>query len=910
MEQDPTQKLDPTETPTPGRRVGLSTGEPFGRYTVLERVGAGGMGVVYAAYDPTLDRRIALKILSRAGASDSANQRLLREAQAMARLNHPHVATVHEAGEVDGRAFVAMEYLSGGDLSHWLQERERSWDEIRPVFIAAGSGLAAAHASGLVHRDFKPSNVMFGRDGRVRVTDFGLARLVEDASEPEVGRMETRVAVGEGSSATPLSSPLTREGLVLGTPAYMAPEQILTGRAGTRTDQFAFAVSLWEALTGVRPFTVSGGFAEMLDRAKHYEAPPLPTERRAPARIFAAVRRALHRDPEQRFDSMEAFLEELRHDPASRRWRAAVAAATVLGMAVVGAVAWNHWSERRHLCSGAPDAVAAVWNSGRRAELVASLVAAGETTGPVVADFMDGHMDAWARIHTEACTASRIRGERSPALLDLQMACLDRRLVETDQLLGLLSSPTSGHAHGAWEAVLQLHSPEACADVGWMTGQQPLPEDPEARRTIEAVSDTLATAEAHRAAGDYATALAGYQEAASAAAEAGYPPLRAEALVALGFQQIENGSEGPAEDSLLTALVAAEQGRHHLAAANAAANLIWLDGYLRQDIDRARHWRDLAAVKLAMVDPTGARRANYLSPWTSVLIEAGQYQEAREVSTEALDLQLAADPSGYDAAATYHSFGDVLSTVGAYDEALVAYDTSIRLKTRLFGADHPTIAPTLASLSQAAIEIGDVDRAMDAARHAIAITENTWGPTAMQLAVPLNNLASAYSRTGRLDEADAAYRRSIDIVEAASGRDDPQLFYAWINVSTLEYRRERLEPALQAGQRAAAIAVATWGIDHPLYAYAANNNGVYLTKLGRPAEAVPLLERALRIRESESVDPLIREVTRFNLGRALHDAGRRAEGRRLVEQALDASRPIGDRAAEDRAAFEAWLDDH
>jgi tetratricopeptide (TPR) repeat protein len=910
MDHDPTRELEQSGATGSGPRSGLSEGEYFGRYMVLERVGAGGMGVVYAAYDPTLDRRVALKILARAGTQDMANQRLLREAQAMARLAHPHVATVHEAGEVEGRAFVAMEYLSGGDLHDWLKQRERGWDEIRPVFVAAGQGLAAAHRSGLVHRDFKPSNVMFGGDGRVRVTDFGLARLAEDSQDASFDDLETRFTASDSSAATPLSSPLTREGLIVGTPAYMAPEQILNGRADPRTDQFAFAVSLWEALTGSRPFRASGDFAEMVDHASTYEAPPLPSERRAPSRIYGAVLRALDRDPEQRFASMDDLLAEIGRDPGSRGRRAAAGTALVLAAAMVAAMGWNHWSQRQHLCSGAPEATRSVWNGERRTEMITALESAGALTGPAVADIVDAHLTSWQEVFTEACTASRVRGERSPALLDLQMACLNRRLAETDQFLNLLASPTPELAGAALEAVQQLSGPEQCADVNWMVSQQPLPEDRDVRASVEAIAETLARADAYRVAGDYDRALEGFAAAAEAAKDAGYPPLRAEALVALAFQQIESGIQAPAEDALLGALVAAEQGRHHLAAANAAANLIWLDGFLRQDLDRARHWKDLSAAKLELVDPTGVMRANYLTPWTNVLIQAGRYQEARDVATEALEIQTAADPVGYGAAATYHSFGDVLSAVGAFDEAIDAYERSIELKQSVFGADHPTVASTLASLSQAALEVGDVDRSVEAAEWAIAIVESTWGPEAAQLAVPLNNLATAQSRSGRLDEADANLRRSIAIVEATSGPDDPQLFYSWINVSTLEYQREELQRALDAGQRAATIAVSTWGTEHPLYAYAANNTGVYLMKLDRPAEAVPLLERALQIREAEAVDPLVLEVTRFNLGRALHDAGRRSEGRRLVEQALERVRPIGDRAAEDIDAFEAWLRGH
>src|SRR4051794_3934114 len=258
--------MEPTETlplgPQPPRQPGepLPRGSAVGRYVVLERIGSGGMGVVYAAYDPELDRKVALKLLrpDRAGAAGEAAFRVPREAHAVTPLSDPHVVAVYDAGTFGDQVFVAMELMEGRTLRQWLGEGKRGWREIVDVFVAAGRGLAAAHAAGLVHRDFKPDNVLLGTDGRVKVADFGLARpvgVVEKEGSPS--------SPGSGSGGL-LASPLTEWGQVMGTPAYMAPEQLRGGAADARSDQFSFCVALWEALYGRKPFA-GQGLRELLD---------------------------------------------------------------------------------------------------------------------------------------------------------------------------------------------------------------------------------------------------------------------------------------------------------------------------------------------------------------------------------------------------------------------------------------------------------------------------------------------------------------------------------------------------------------------------------------------------------------------------------------------------------------------
>ncbi|MFP2913145.1 protein kinase domain-containing protein, partial [Pyxidicoccus sp. 3LFB2] len=227
-------------------RPPLSQGSTLARYVVLERIGRGAMGDVYAAYDPELDRQVALKLLRPEGRHlEELRSRLLREAQALARLAHPNVVTVHDVGVAGDCLFLALELVEGTTLAEWLKA-PRAQGEVLRVFRDAGLGLAAAHAAGLVHRDFKPSNVLVGQDGRVRVTDFGLARPSNRGLRPRAASASPRAPNGP--------APLTRTGVLVGTPAYMAPEQQQGQGVDALSDQFSFCVALYEALHGVRPF--------------------------------------------------------------------------------------------------------------------------------------------------------------------------------------------------------------------------------------------------------------------------------------------------------------------------------------------------------------------------------------------------------------------------------------------------------------------------------------------------------------------------------------------------------------------------------------------------------------------------------------------------------------------------------
>lgn len=304
-------------------------GRSIGRYRVREVIGAGAMGIVYLAEDPELHRTVAVKV--HRGRDAASSERLLREARALARLSHPNVIVVHEVGTFEDDVFMAMEYVDGGSLTSWLASEARGTTEILDVFLQAGRGLSVAHTAGLVHRDFKPDNVLVGRDGRVRVVDFGLAR-----EEPRAPLERSVRSVSALDRAEPGGETLTRTGTVVGTPAYMAPEQYAGQRADARSDQFAFAVALFEALYGQRPF--AGDTFAMLERAVSSGEISIPrATRRIPAPVRKALLRSLRLRPEARFASMDELLRALTRKERRQRVVGAIGAAVLASAAVVGA---------------------------------------------------------------------------------------------------------------------------------------------------------------------------------------------------------------------------------------------------------------------------------------------------------------------------------------------------------------------------------------------------------------------------------------------------------------------------------------------------------------------------------------------------------------------------------------------
>jgi len=471
------------------RPPGSLAAPQLGRFQILSQVGSGGMGEVFSAYDPQLNRRVAIKVLKRSHhAIDQA--RFTREAQALARISHPNVVPIHEAGTHGDSLFIAMEFVEGVTLKEWSNNLDRERDNLGrmlEVLQQAGEGLAAAHESGLVHRDFKPSNVLVGKDGRVRVVDFGVAR------SSGVGEAASLVdaSIGPMSEAT-----LTQTGYAIGTPAYMAPEQLL-GTVSAASDQFAFCTVAWEVLFGTRPF-IGHSSRELLVNIQS-QVVLRPATVRIPQRIEAALRRGLAVDPDQRFPTMQVLLSELRRGHQHRGWRSLTVAGG--GMAAfllaLGGAAYAS-SLANKPCTDSASRLSGVWDPAARERVGSAIREAQAAEASDIARRVEKKLDnytrAWMDSHREACEASRVRGELPLEVMELRMACLDTRLSNLSTLVEKLANGKGGGPPA--ENLLEDLAPvESCQDTEYIR------LDPSVQPSIDTARQLLTNADSLRAKG-------------------------------------------------------------------------------------------------------------------------------------------------------------------------------------------------------------------------------------------------------------------------------------------------------------------------------------------------------------------------------------------------------------------------
>ncbi|MCH9684727.1 MAG: serine/threonine protein kinase, partial [Deltaproteobacteria bacterium] len=529
----------------------LSPGASLGRYVVLDRLGSGGMGVVYAAYDQTLDRKVAIKLLHAdidAQGSSDGRARLWREAKVLAQLNHPNVVTVHDVGIVDDRIYLAMEHVDGDTVTAWLAAQSRSRAEILRVFTTAGTGLAAAHEKGLIHRDFKPDNVMVDAQGRVRVMDFGLARADADDGDRvsfdsypislprHAGATEDSQGPDQGSSDS-LSTPLTRGSTLIGTPAYMAPEQWRNHELDARTDQFSFCVALYEALYGVRPFAGGVPGALMMTVCRGEVDPP-PAASRVPMWLRRVLLRGLDREPERRFADMGRLLTAVSADPTAARRR--VLALSMVGVVVAAAVGGQRWQQARQLAACERDGteIERVWSPAREPTLAAALVdgngALGIATRDRVLPRLASYTEDWKRVRTETCAHPPEGHVGTQRLAERSTECLEERRQQLDTLLDAIEAGGRDAMERATRSVAALPDPEDCADEAWLRRRPAPPDDPDVRERIAATRSRLARVTVDRNLGRHAEAARTAEAVLTDAQALGWPPLVAEAHFARG----------------------------------------------------------------------------------------------------------------------------------------------------------------------------------------------------------------------------------------------------------------------------------------------------------------------------------------------------------------------------------------
>jgi len=860
-----------------------------GRYVVLERIGSGGMGVVYAAYDPELDRKVALKLLrpDRAGAAGEAALRLQREAQAIARLSDPHVVAVYDAGTFGNQVFVAMEFVEGKTLRQWLAETKRSWWEILEVFVPAGRGLAAAHAAGLVHRDFKPDNVLLGTDGRVKVADFGLARPAG-----EVGCEGSGPMPGSGSGGL-LASPLTEWGAVMGTPAYMAPEQLRGGAADARGDQFSFCVALWEALYGQKPFAGTG-LREMLDAERRGEVGEPPEGSGVPARLQPVLRRGLSASPEARYPGMTELLHDLKRDPSVIRRRWLVAAAIVLVSGALFSSLGYFQARRAQLCGGAEEKLAGVWDAGRKAAGRAAFLRSGslfarETWGRVE-PALDLFAADWSRMRRAACEATRVRGEQSEDLLDRRMFCLDQRLSELRSLTDLLSRADSQVVLKADDEVAGLGKIALCADSAALAAKVQPPRDPAVRARVAAARSRVTAAKALTDAGKPAEALKPAQEAAKAAGQAGYAPLEAAALYQVAILEDTLGHSREAERSMFDALTRAQTGGDFETAGRAAAQLSWIVG-----VQQARHEDGERWTKMARAIIDGARggpalRFELLKTLGALQYREGKLSEAVETARQALVLgESAYGPESPQVAAVFSNLGAYYDVMGKPEESVAASLRGLAIRRKVLPTGHPDLAKSYNTLANGYLGLDQQDLALNFYQQAAELFSRRYGATHPSTVGVRSNIAIILKDKGRYTEALRLYNDDLRAQEATHGKEHPDVASVLDNIAEVFYLEKRYGEALETYRQALAIDSKVLGPSHSDLSYSLRGIGISLLGLGRPREALEPLEQALSLREKqkgqESASP---EECQFYLAQALWDGGGdRQRAVRLARQAKE-----------------------
>ncbi len=821
---------------------GLPPGTRIGRYVVNEKIGEGGMGTVYLARDHELGRDVALKRLHDGfGGGDDAQSRLLREARSMAQLAHPNAVTVYDLLIHEGHLVLAMALVPGETLRAWLERERRPWRAVVAKFIEAGRGLAAAHAVGLVHRDFKPENVLLGNDGRVCVTDFGLARPVAEA---DVVDLETTTE--PRTPAFALAATMTRSGVLMGTPVYMAPEQH-RGRADARSDQFAFSAALHEALAGELPF--AGDTWDELRRAVERGAARPLTARDAPVWLQRIVRRGLAADRAARFPSMDALLEELGRDPAVRRRRWLVAAGIVASVTATSAVGYTQARvNARRMCAGAPAQMVGVWDDAVRADVSAKFAATGKPYAADawrgVAQTIDGYARAWTTMHTDACEATRVRGEQSEDLLDLRMACLAERREELKSVTASLKGADAQVVRGALETAQSLRSLQGCADARALRA---LPEPPPAQRErVRALEAELGRVRGLQNVGSYAEALVLAGRVAGDAAGLGFAPLEAEALVEIGWLQRSNGELEASEKTLYRAAYLADGAG--------------------DDRDRAWAWASLlygVAYASKKTEGVGNLRAQALAA-------------ARRVPS---DVELQATLEGV--------IGSLLLDEDKPEEARAAFERQLAAHEHVHGKDCVHAYVPLANIGLSYTRVHDDARARGAYVRALGVAEKELGPSSPDTALVVGQLGSAMDDAGDYAQAEANHRRAVLVVEAALGAENPGVAIHLGNLARALSNQARFAEAIPVAERALAIREKALGPAHMKLVYPLLALGEALVGAGQHARAVPLLERALALKVAASVGTA-RGEAKFQLARALDASGQdRARARALAGEARE-----------------------
>jgi tetratricopeptide (TPR) repeat protein/tRNA A-37 threonylcarbamoyl transferase component Bud32 len=796
-----------------------------GAFRIDARIGAGGGGVVYRARDVRLNRDVAVKL------HRDSDDRLLDEARVTARLAHPNVVAVYEVGVVDGRLFLAMEYVAGGTLRAWLRSGKRTTDEVLDRFLAAARGLAAAHDAGLVHRDFKPDNVLVGVDGRVRVADFGLARDLADADDPDAGA-------------------------AVGTPAFMSPEQRRGAAADARSDQYSFCCALDAAIAAAAQ----------------------------PRWLRPVLARGLDEDPERRWPSMRALISRIERARRVRRL-AVVAAITVVAGGAIAAGAWTMRGDPIEACRASSAPLAEGWNAGRREAVRAALAGCPTCRADGVIAGLERYASTWTLARRDVCVAEAARADTTTAV---RIECLDRARAQLAALTGLLADADPTAARFAAGAVAELPPVSSCTSAS-VVSVAPPPTDPDRRPVIDAAIREVAAAEALWSLGHRDAALPRAQAAVEHARAVAHPSLRARTLYVLGMIQDERRDPAAAVTLEEAALAALGGGGDELA----IATLSELGFYLGTH-GRAAEGERTSRQAEAMLERLGSApdlERIVVGERAMILGGLGRFPAAIDAAKRAVELARAhAGPvavSLVNLGMIQHDAGDDLAARESYAAARATAEPEL-------GPDHPVTIKAIAGLGIVEERLGNYASSIEHLRAVVAAQARLYTDGDVRRADGLANLAAAVGRTGEqrealalleevlaireaagvrvaevlgnlaivhvglgdLERAHELARRSLAAFEDGADPDDTDLVNPRLIAGTIARVLGRLDEASAAHESALPLALRL-PADHPTLANARVEVALTRMAQGRRAGAVPLLEAALatygRIGASEAI---------------------------------------------------------
>jgi len=954
--------LDPAAGEGPGKdgEDATSGGSPapllrrIGQFVLLERLGAGGMGVVFAAFDERLERKVAIKLVATQGGGERAQQRLLREAQAQARLSHPNVVTIYEVDTLpEGKLFIAMELVKGQTLGTWQEAGAQPWQAIVAMYTAAGEGLAAAHRGAIVHRDFKPDNVLVGDDGRVRVADFGLAFAAEPEPPASLGAADVQELTHSGKRPA-----LTAAGAVVGTPGYLAPEQLTGAAADARSDQFSFCVALYEALHGERPFA---------DLAFANGARPAPRRTEPdpayPRWLWDVVMRGLAIDPSTRFPSMDALLAELTRRRVRTR-RVVMAAALMGALAIVGVTSSALTGSSPPPCPRATAELAGIWDPATQALIQAALLGTGTPFAASVWTSTEAAFDhyagRWLDAQHAACEATHVRHVQSAQLLDRRMECLAGRRRSLAAAAEVLQGrPAQAVAH-AGEILSSLGDIALCADTGVLLelpgrGSGASPANLGTQALVGEIRRHLARAAALLATGDVGAAEPVMTEAAGLAKDLDDDRLRAELQYLDGQVKLARG-EVAGSIALFNQAVELAVASHH--------DELPADVWLTLALDAGRREQRPAEIELWL----GQSEA-----WLRRLGHAG---DPRRVDLEHArgNLQLTAGDARGALGTLSHALEAAEALWGKDDPRLISLlrdralvqarlrqakpavadgERALALGIAAWGADYPDIARTRRTLGLLYIEqLGDVARGEHELTLARELYRTQLGADSTEVANCEQALSVAGQYRGDYAAALEHAERAEQIYARRLGADHPRHGEALNGLGVLRYMRKNFAGSLAAYEAAYPILRAAWGSAHTTVGTLLSNTGETLLALGRPEPAKAYFERALDIKRKslgpehadlayplkglglaylsrgqprEALAPLERALAlrtqsaaandpqevaeiRWGLARALRALGRApARARELAEAAATGYRSLGSESAERVQEISRWL---